>query len=152
MTDKAIRVLIVDDRLDDREFLAARLRLEDGFEVDTTNDGNDALSQIKAAQGQYDVILMDNRLGGDPDGIETMKRIKQDYPSVETIIITGYAGIEDGIRAMKGGAYTYVVKPLRYEEIVVHIRSAAERRKLAKEREFLKCVSLSVFIRGSFKR
>src|SRR5262249_1425722 len=76
MTHKEIRVLIVDDRQDDRELLAGRLRLEEDFAVGTASNGDDALAQIRAAQGQYDVILMDIQLGGNPDGIETMQRIK----------------------------------------------------------------------------
>lgn len=144
MTTDPIRVLIVDDRIYDREYLAEQLRQEHRFAVDTASDSDEGIARVSEAQGNYDVILMDIRLGGDHDGIEIMQGIRNDYPHIETIIVTGFAGVEDGVRAMKAGAYTYVVKPLRQEEIVVHIRSAAERRRLradldqtAKEREWL---------------
>ena len=139
-----IRVLIVDNEADAREWLAEWLRRTHKFEVVTANDGAEAIDRVQKTIGNYDAILIDVRLGTGPDGIETMRAIRVEHPSIEVIIITGFGSVDDGVRAMKEGAYGYVFKPLNRDEIVVYIRSAAERRRLkseldvtAREREWL---------------
>jgi DNA-binding response OmpR family regulator len=129
--EKPTRVLIVDDDdVDIRESLAEWLRRTHNFAVDTANDGAEAIDCVQKATGGYDITLMDLRLERGPDGIETMKAIRGEYTDIEVIIMTGLGGVDDGVRAMKAGAFAYVFKPLNYEEIVVYIRSAAERRQL----------------------
>jgi len=123
-------VLIVDNQADAREWLAEWLRRKHEFDVETACDGEEAIRSVTEAQGNYDVVLMDLLLGEGPDGIKTMQRIQARYPGIETIIITAFGGIEEGVRAMKEGAYRYVLKPLNREELVVYVRHAAERRKL----------------------
>jgi PAS domain S-box-containing protein len=136
-TIEPIRVLIVDNEVDAREWLAEWLRLAHRFEVDTVNDGVEAIARVQGAAGNYDTILMDLQLGGGPDGLETMKTIQAEYPDIQVVIMTGFGGVDDGVRAMKEGAYSYVFKPLNRDEIVVYIHSAAERRRLKKERDWL---------------
>jgi len=121
---------MVDNEVDAREWLAEWLRQTQSFVVDTANDSAEAVTCVQKAAGGYDVILMDIRLGPGPDGIATMKTIREQYPDIEVIIITGFGGIDDGVKAMSEGAYSYVVKPLNRDAIVVYIRSAAERRRL----------------------
>jgi len=128
---KPIRVLIVDDDdLDIKESLAEWLRRLYNFVVDIANDGAEAMACVRKATGDYDTILMDLHLGVGPDGIETMKAIRGERADIGFIIMTGRGGVDDGIRAMQAGAFNYVFKPLNYEEIVVYILSAAERRRI----------------------
>ncbi|MBI1761401.1 MAG: GAF domain-containing protein [Acidobacteria bacterium] len=131
-----IRILFVDNQVDAREWLAEKLRRTYQFAVDCAGDGDEALACVAAAQGDYDVALIDMRLGPGRDGIEVMKSIQSSHPGVEVIIITGFGDVDDGLRAMREGACNYVLKPLRDEELIVYIRAAAERRRLkAVERE-----------------
>jgi GAF domain-containing protein/AmiR/NasT family two-component response regulator len=132
MNGTPIRILLVDNQVDAREWLAEWLRRHE-FKVDTATDSDECIRLVQKAQGDYDVILMDLVLDKGRDGIETMKEIKESYPRIETIIITGFGQAEDGVRAMKAGAYRYVLKPFNKEELVVYIGHAAERRKLISE-------------------
>jgi DNA-binding NtrC family response regulator len=130
-----LRVLIVDNQADAREWLAEWLRRKHEFDVETACNGVEAIECVAEAQGNYDVVLMDLLLGEGPDGIRTMQEIQGRYPYIETIIITGFGGIEEGVRAMKEGAYRYVLKPLNREELVVYVRHAAERHSLRADLE-----------------
>jgi GAF domain-containing protein/CheY-like chemotaxis protein len=140
MNNHPIRILLVDNLVDAREWLAEQLQVTYGFQVDTVNDGDEAISRVRGNSGQYDVMVIDLRLGSGPDGIETMKAIKAEYPDIETIIITGFGKSEDGIRAIEQGACNFVLKPVNHEHLAVYISSADERRRLrmiAKERDWL---------------
>ncbi len=132
-----IRVLFVDNQVDAREWLAENLRQTYELEVDCAKNGSEALARVQAAQGNYDVVLMDLRLDAGLNGIEVMKKIQLAHPDIEVIIITGFASVEDGVQAMKQGACNYVVKPLNDEELIVYIRSAADRRRFRQERDWL---------------
>lgn len=125
-----IRILFVDNQVDVRDWLAERLRRNYQFEVDCADNGKLAMERVTAAQGNYDVALVDMRLGVGPDGIDVMKSIKSSYSDIEVIIVTGFGDEEDGVRAMLEGACNYVFKPWRDEELVVYIRAAAERHRL----------------------
>lgn len=133
MSNHTIRVLLVDNQVDAREWLAEWLRREANFDVVTAETGEQCLQNVTEASGNYDVIVMDLRLGKGRDGIETMKEVKQLYPHIETIIITGFGELDDGVRATSGGAYLYLLKPFKKEDLVVNIHHAAERRKLVSE-------------------
>lgn len=133
MKDTPIRILLVDNQVDAREWLAEWLRSRHKFTVDTATDSDECIRLVHAAQGNYDVVLMDLSLGWGRDGINTMKEIREEFPEIETIIITGFGHAEDGVRAMKAGAYRYILKPFDKEELVVYIGHAAERRKLMSE-------------------
>jgi CheY-like chemotaxis protein len=133
MTDDLTRILLVDNQVDAREWLAEWLRKHDSFEVQTADNSEQCLERLHATEGKYDVIVMDLVLGKGADGIDTMKEVRQRYPGIEIIIITGFGDRRDGIRAMKAGAYKYVLKPFEREELVAYIRHAAERRKLISE-------------------
>jgi GAF domain-containing protein/ActR/RegA family two-component response regulator len=131
MIAERIRVLLVDNQVTAREWLAEWLRQH--FDVQTAGDGMECLEKVAEANGNYDVIVMDLRLGRDPDGVETMKEVKKKYPAIETIIMTGFIDSSSGKEAVKAGAYRYITKPFDNEEIVVYIERAAEKRKLLSE-------------------
>ena len=131
MTAEPTRVLVVDNEVDAREYLAELLR-QQSFDVQTAENSGQCLQRVSEASGNYDVIVMDVVLGKGPNGVETMKQVKKCYPIIETIIITGF-GDRFGIEAVKAGAYRYVTKPINTDEIVVYIERAAEKRKLLLE-------------------
>lgn len=131
MTAEPTRILLVDNEVDAREWLAELLR-QQSFEVQTAENSSQCLQKVSEASGNYDVIVMDVVLGKGPNGVETMKEVKKRYPIIETIIITGF-GDKFGMEAVRAGAYRYVTKPINNEEIVVYIERAAEKRKLLSE-------------------
>jgi len=140
MNNDPTRILLVDNQVDAREWLAEQLQVSYGFRVDTVSDGEEAISRVRANVGQYHVMVIDLRLGSGLDGIETMKVIQAECPDIETIIITGFGSIEDGIRAIQQGACNFILKPVNHEQLAVYISSADERRRLrmaAMERDWL---------------
>jgi len=135
-----IRILFVDNQVDVRDWLAEKLRRTYHFHVDCADNGEAAMERVAATQGNYDVALVDMRLGAGTNGLEVMKAVKSAYPDIEVIIVTGFGDEEDGVRALRGGACNYVFKPWRDEELVVYIRAAAERRRfknIERERDWL---------------
>lgn len=135
MIGEPTRILLVDNQVDAREWLAEWLRSRTAynFDVQTADNGTQCIEKVNATAGKYDVIVMDLFLGDGQDGIETMVKVKKRFPGIETIIITGFGDGKDGIRAIDAGAFRYVLKPFRKEELAVYIHGAAERRKLVSE-------------------
>jgi response regulator RpfG family c-di-GMP phosphodiesterase len=132
--DGSPRILVVDDEEVIRDILADFLAME-GFEVRTAEDGAEALSQLASAR--FDLVLSDlkmPRLGG----IELLDAISELAPQVVTIIMTGFGTVETAIEAMKRGAYDYIMKPFKMEDVVHTVRRGLERHKLRAENMRLK--------------
>jgi response regulator RpfG family c-di-GMP phosphodiesterase len=132
--DEAPRILVVDDEEVIRDILADFLAME-GFEVRTAPDGAAALAEL--TQGHYDLVLSDLKMPN-MGGIELLDSIAQHAPQVVTIIMTGFGTVETAIDAMKRGAYDYIMKPFKMEEVVHTVRRGLERKKLAAENMRLK--------------
>jgi GAF domain-containing protein/CheY-like chemotaxis protein len=132
MSAEPTKVLLVDNQVSARDWMAEFL-IQRGFDVSTAADGEESLARVSASNGDIDVIVMDLFLGSGRNGIETMKTIKQQYPTIETIIITGFNNTEDSLNAIREGAYRYVVKPFLFDELTVYIERAAEKKKLDSE-------------------
>jgi len=121
--DEKIRVLLVDDEKSLLLPLTDRLR-KHGFAITTAESGPEALEKATVAKGEFDVAIID-QLMPPPDGIETMRLLHQEYPGIEAIILTGWADLEAGQRALDMGAYRYMRKPFDPEELALSIRTAA---------------------------
>jgi response regulator RpfG family c-di-GMP phosphodiesterase len=132
--DEAPRILVVDDEEVIRDILADFLAME-GFEVRTAPDGAAALAEL--TQGHYDLVLSDLKMPN-MGGIELLDSMAQHAPQVVTIIMTGFGTVETAIDAMKRGAYDYIMKPFKMEEVVHTVRRGLERKKLAAENMRLK--------------
>lgn len=124
-----IRVLIVDDEADYRETTAKRLRVR-GFEVDEAVNGEDALKRL--SESVPDVVLMDVKMPV-MDGLTALSLMKERYPEVEVIMITGFACSEDGVLGIKTGAYDYLCKPVEFDHLISKIQHAHE--KILREEE-----------------
>jgi response regulator RpfG family c-di-GMP phosphodiesterase len=123
------RVLIVDDEKFIRDILADFLGME-GYVVRTAEDGAAALSELGKAR--YDMIISDlkmPRMGG----IELLGAIAQAAPSALTVIMTGFGTVETAIDAMKRGAYDYILKPFKVEEVIHVVQRGLEKQRLAAE-------------------
>ena len=127
--DDSPQILVVDDEHVIREILADFLTME-GFTVRTAEDGAAALTELSKAR--YDLVLSDLKMPN-MGGIELLDAISKHTPHVVTIIMTGFGTVETAIDAMKRGAYDYIMKPFKMEEVVHTVRRGLERRKLAAE-------------------
>jgi response regulator RpfG family c-di-GMP phosphodiesterase len=127
-------ILVVDDERVIREILADFLAME-GFNVRTAEDGRAALTELSRAR--YDLVLSDLKMPN-MGGIELLEAIERHTPGIVTIIMTGFGTVETAIDAMKRGAYDYIMKPFKMEEVVHTVRRGLERKKLQAENLRLK--------------
>ncbi len=121
-----IRVLIVDDEYQLLEAFKKKLTKE-GMEVFTALSGREAISVIQ--QVNLDVGLFDIRLP-DIDGVDLLEKLREIQPTVEVIMLTGYASVDTAIRSMKLGAYDYLTKPVKLSELHTIILKAHEKKEL----------------------
>ncbi|MBN1652214.1 MAG: response regulator [Deltaproteobacteria bacterium] len=132
--DELPRILVVDDEEAIREILADFLSLE-GFYISTAKDGKDALEEL--SRSHYDIVLSDLKMPN-MGGIELLETISHQSPRVVTVIMTGFGTVETAIDAMKRGAYDYIMKPFKMEEVVHVVQRGLEKRKLEVENLRLK--------------
>ena len=132
--EDAPRVLVVDEEKVIREILADFLSME-GFNVRTAEDGSAAL--VELSRHHYDLVLSDLKMPN-MGGLELLAAIAKHTPNVVTVIMTGFGTVETAIDAMKRGAYDYILKPFKVEEVVHTIRRGLEKRKLQAENLRLK--------------
>jgi two-component system response regulator PilR (NtrC family) len=128
------RILVVDDEPAILSLLATVLR-ERGWDVSEASSGTEGIDLLE--QEPYDVILTDLVMPGD-SGIDLLRAAKEIHPDVEVILMTGYATADTAIEAMRGGAFHYLVKPLKLEEMLNLAEKACEQRRLSRENRFLK--------------
>jgi two-component system response regulator AtoC len=121
-----IRILAVDDEEPFRRLLKKELARK-GFYAEVSPDGETALGLLK--DNSYDVILLDIIMPG-MDGISLMKKMKADPEAPVIIVLTGKATVETAVEAMKHGAYDYLTKPYKLDELVIIINRAYEYGKL----------------------
>src|SRR5438309_2295764 len=123
------RLLIVDDELSVRDSLAKWFH-EEGYEVSTAENGNDALTCL--AQSRLDGALVVIKMHG-IDGVELQRRMHEIDPELTVIMMTGYASVETAVTALKNGAYDYVTKPLDPDEIAHLVRKALAHKRTEQE-------------------
>ena len=120
------KVLLVDDERDFVSAMTKRLTKRD-LEVSNAFDGLEALEALSQDDG-VEVVILDVKMPG-MSGVETLREIKQRYPLVEVIMLTGYATIETAIEGMKLGAYDYLMKPCDMDELLGKVGEAVEMRR-----------------------
>jgi DNA-binding NtrC family response regulator len=130
-----MRILIVDDEEVLRDVLETVLRRE-GFDVLLASSGEEALSVLDRAE-EVDLVILDIMLPG-ISGIDTLRSIRVSTPELPVIIITAFSSIDGAIEAMKHGAFHYIPKPFKNEEVVLTVNKALEQRRLSNENERLK--------------
>ncbi len=128
------KVLIVDDEESMCQFLSIMLRKE-GYDVKTTTSGQDAIRMVSC--GSFEVLITDIRMP-DIDGLDVLAGVKQADPSVPVIILTAYASQETAIEAVNRGAFYYLTKQAKNDEIKLVVRKALEDRRLRNENRLLK--------------
>lgn len=132
MRDK-YRILIIEDDKRLREVLKKILDRE-GFDVEISGDGAGGIAKIK--EDFFDIALTDLKMPG-MEGMEVLKAIKEISPQTYVIIMTAYGSIDSAVQAIKNGAFDYITKPFKTEEILIVIKKALEDRALRKKIEYL---------------
>jgi len=117
-------ILIIDDELSMREFLKILLE-KDGHTVETASDGPSALKL--AESHNFDLAISDIRMPG-MSGLDLLAELKRINADLPVIMITAFASPEDAVTAMKNGAFDYITKPFKVEEIKKVIKSATARK------------------------
>ncbi|MCP4656744.1 MAG: sigma-54-dependent Fis family transcriptional regulator, partial [bacterium] len=129
-----MNILIVDDEEVLQDVLTSLVRRE-GWNPLNAHTGEEALYVLE--REEVDLILLDLMLPG-MSGMEVLKRIGQLYPEVVVVIITAYSSIEGAIDAMREGAFHYIPKPFKNEEVLLTIRKGMDQRRLARENRSLR--------------
>jgi len=126
--NESFRILIVDDNREIRVILEEYLR-EEGYAAEGAGEGKEALG--KHAKSPFDLVITDLNMPG-MTGLELIKEMSKGETTTEFIIITGYASLDTAIEAVKAGAFDYIVKPFRIEELKVVIKNAQDKIMLKK--------------------
>jgi two-component system response regulator PilR (NtrC family) len=127
-------VLVVDDEEIMREILEALLTRE-GYDVRVASGGQEGLELARATS--FDAAIVDVMMPG-INGIDTLDEIKKIDEDLPVIMITAFASVENAIAAMKRGAFDYITKPFKNDEVLVVLRNATERRRLVAENRALR--------------
>ncbi|NCD25598.1 MAG: sigma-54-dependent Fis family transcriptional regulator [Deltaproteobacteria bacterium] len=126
---RAGRILVVDDEAIARDNLALALSRQ-GHDTVTAASGNEALELLPA--GDFDLVLTDLKMEG-MDGLALLRTIKERFPDIEVVVLTGYPTVDTAVEAMRAGAYDYLAKPYRLDEARILVRKALEKRHLKLE-------------------
>jgi len=128
------RILIVDDEESFRHMLSIILGKE-GYEVETASNGEEAIQKLSSSS--FDQVLCDIRMPN-MDGLEFLKTVKNIGVETTIIMMSAYGTIDIAIEAMKLGAYDYISKPFKPDEIILTLRKAEEREQLRRENRLLR--------------
>ncbi|MCS6913236.1 MAG: sigma-54 dependent transcriptional regulator [Myxococcota bacterium] len=137
------RILVVDDERSMRDFLRICLARE-GHQV-VLADSPSAASECIANHPQFDVVITDLKMQNG-SGLDVLTNVKERSPETQVVVITAYATPETAIAAMKQGAYDYITKPFKVDEIQVVIQRALEKRSLLRDN-----VELREALQGRFR-
>ena len=127
------KIMIVDD---DKNLLSVlnTLFTEENYAVTTCSDGLQAIKKCRAEH--FDLVITDVMMPG-ASGLEVLREVKRSDPNVLVILITGFASLETAVKAIREGAYEYITKPFKLEEIKIVVKNAMEKIALLRENKRL---------------
>jgi two-component system response regulator PilR (NtrC family) len=128
------RVLVVDDELSIRDLLDIALRQE-GYDVTLADGGEAAIRALD--ETEFDLVITDLRMRG-VDGLGVLRAIKERAPGTAVLMVTAFASTDTAVEAMKLGAYDYVTKPFKLDELRLTVAGALERKRLHEENQALR--------------
>jgi len=113
---------------DEKPFVDTLVNRFNKRNIDTTGglSGEEALELMK--EKLFDVVVLDIKMPGGMDGIETLREIKRIQPLAEVILLTGHASVETSIEGMRLGAFDYILKPVKLEDLLVKMAEAFEKK------------------------
>jgi DNA-binding NtrC family response regulator len=130
-----MKILVVDDEVPVRDILQKGLSQMGGFSVEVAENGREAIQKIE--NDLFDLVLTDVKMP-EMDGLELLKAIKETWPEMMVILMTGYGSIETAVEAMKMGANDYITKPIDLNELLIHISRVQKEDLLFKENRLLR--------------
>lgn len=119
------KILVVDDEEIVR-ISCNRLLTPEGYDVKTVKSATDAFALLKAEP--FDLVLTDLKMP-DIDGIEVLRRVKEEWPHIEVVMITGYQTITSAVQAIKLGAFDYLEKPFTPDSILATVENALKQKR-----------------------
>lgn len=128
------RILIIDDEESFRHMLSVILKKEK-YDVETASNGEEGLQKV--ADSPFDQILCDIRMP-QMDGLEFLREVQKMGVNATIIMMSAYGTVDSAIEAMKLGAYDYISKPFKPDEIILTLKKAEERERLRRENELLR--------------
>jgi CheY-like chemotaxis protein len=129
----SIQILIAEDDDSLREILRNVLQNSQRV-IQLSKDGDEAIQALK--KSTFDIVITDLMMSG-ADGLQVLEEAKRCHPESIVIIMTGYASLDTAIRAIRGGAYDYIRKPFKIEELDIVVRNACEKIFLLRENKRL---------------
>jgi DNA-binding NtrC family response regulator len=132
--EQQFKILVVDDEKLTLKNLKYILTKE-GYEVKAVDNGMSALNLLK--NEEFDLVITDLKMNM-VSGLDILEKCKEWYPDTEVIMITAYGSIDSAIQAMKLGAYHYITKPFRLDELKILVKEALEKVKIKKENKRLR--------------
>jgi DNA-binding NtrC family response regulator len=142
VVNKETRILVVDD---DREFADSLAEHMSGLghSVKVAYEGHEGLDRFRT--GAFHVVLTDLQMPG-MDGIELLHEIKGLDNRCVVVLITGFGTVESAVTAIKEGAYDFITKPVKFDQLDVVVNRALEKRHLVKQLDFFRGLTLAVLI------
>ena len=126
---RTIRVLVADDENNLRDLIVRELTRR-GLEAEGVGDGESALARLR--EDPYDVVVLDMKMPK-KEGIEVLRELQEIPEHPQVIVMTGFQEVATAVEAMKLGAYDYLTKPTKIEELEVLVRKAAEKGQLLRD-------------------
>jgi two-component system nitrogen regulation response regulator NtrX len=133
------RILVVDDEDGIRRSLAGILS-DEGFDTTAARDGEAALASI-AKDGLPDLVLLDIAMPG-RDGVEILVELRERWPALPVVMMSGHGTVETAVRTTKHGAYDFIEKPLSIDKVLLTIQHALEQSRLTRENRALRAQTL----------
>lgn len=133
--ESGVSILVVDDDPETQDLLREVLN-EQGYKVFTSGSAEEALKI--GEEENFDVIISDMKLGSNLSGLDVLRAYKSIQPDSEVILITAFGSMETAIEAVKAGAFDYISKPFKIDEVLLQVGRALENRKLLRENRNLR--------------
>ncbi len=134
MTSQTYNILIIEDEPEVRESYVDMFEFL-GYKIDTAENGMEGLNRLE--KKNYQIVFTDLNMPV-MDGLQTLRLIKKNYPDTEVIVITGFATIENAIKAMKQGAFDYITKPVSFEHVRIVLNRCIQNINSKKENKELR--------------
>ena len=132
------QILIVDDELAIRQVIAANLR-KSGYLIEDVGSGEEAMEKLRS--GDFDVVICDIKMPG-MSGIDVLRQAQESGVGATFLLMTAFASVDTVIEAMKLGAFDYLVKPVRTEELLHQLKQITDMRGLRSENRLLRSIVL----------
>ena len=126
-----VKILFVDDEKPFVDTMTKRLKKRE-IDVVPAHDGFEALSRLEE-NSDVEVVILDIKMPN-MDGMTALKEIKNKFPLIEVIMLTGHATVETGIEGMKMGAFDYLMKPCDMDQLIAKVNEASKRKRDQEEK------------------